>query len=165
VIRELDMNSMLAEIVASMQFAIGQAGTVVELDDLPPAQGDQVQITQVFSNLLGNSLKYVDPERPGRIRVSGCREASDVVYSVEDNGIGIAEEHQQSIFQIFHQLNPQKGTGDGLGLTIVRRVLDRHGGRIWVESTPNKGSTFFVALPVVSTGTVESKSAKPKRPR
>jgi PAS domain S-box-containing protein len=165
VVRQLDMNSMLGEIVAAMQFAIGQAGAVVELDDLPPAQGDQVQITQVFSNLLGNALKYIDPNRPGRIRVSGGREASDVVYSVEDNGIGIAKEHQQSIFQIFHRLNPQQGTGDGLGLTIVRRVLDRHGGRIWVQSTPNKGSTFFVALPVVTTKIVESKGAKPKRPR
>jgi len=146
-VRQLDMNQMLSEIVASMQFAIDQAGASVQVDWLPPCQGDQMQINQVFSNLLNNALKYLDPNRPGAIRVCGQEEPDRVVYSIEDNGIGIAAEHQDSIYKIFHRLDPQRGTGEGLGLTIVRRVLDRHHGKIWVESEVNEGSKFYVSLP------------------
>jgi PAS domain S-box-containing protein len=163
-VRELDMNQLLTDIVASMQFAIGQAGAIVELDNLPPCHGDQIQITQVFSNLLDNALKYLDPSRSGQIRVSGREESGEVVYAVEDNGVGIAEEHQQSIYQIFHRLNPQKGSGDGLGLTIVRRVIDRHCGRIWVRSVPDQGSAFYVALPKVNAVKAAAKRPKPKHP-
>jgi len=106
-----------------------------------------MQINQVFSNLLNNSLKYLDPNRPGVIRVCGQEEPDRVVYSIEDNGIGIAAEHQDSIYKIFHRLDSQRGTGEGLGLTIVRRVLERHHGKIWVESEVNEGSKFYVSLP------------------
>ena len=97
-----------------------------------------MQINQVFSNLLDNALKYLDPNRLGVIRVCGQEEPDRVVYSIEDNGIGIAAEHQDSIYKIFHRLDPRRGTGEGLGLTIVRRVLDRHRGKIWVESEVNE---------------------------
>jgi len=160
-IRQLDMNQILADIVASMQFAILQAGAAVEVGTLPPCQGDQTQINQVFSNLLDNALKYLDSNRPGEIRVSGREESAEAIYSVEDNGIGIAEEHQESMYQIFHRLHPQHGSGDGLGLTIVRRVVDRHNGKIWVASSPGRGSTFYVALPTVrrQEGRVGSEAA------
>jgi light-regulated signal transduction histidine kinase (bacteriophytochrome) len=164
-IRHLDMNQMLAGIVASMQFAIERAGATVQLDPLPPCHGDQLQISQVFSNLLDNALKYLDPTRPGKIRVSGHEEPQEVVYSVQDNGVGIAEEHQQSIFQIFHRLNPQTGTGEGLGLTIVRRVVDRHSGKIWVESTPNDGSAFYLLLPTPNADGSNHGGPMPKLPR
>jgi len=146
-IRQLDMNQMLSEIVTSMQFAIDEAGASVQVDSLPPCQGDQMQINQVLSNLLSNALKYLDPNRPGVIRVCGREEPHRAVYSIEDNGIGIAAEHQDSIYKIFHRLDPRRGTGEGLGLTIVRRVLDRHRGKIWVESEVNEGSKFYVSLP------------------
>ena len=81
------------------------------------------------------------------IRFRGQEEPDRVVYSIEDNGIGIAAQHQDSIYRVFHRLDPQRGTGEGLGLTIVRRILDRHRGKIWVESEPNKGSTFYLSLP------------------
>jgi signal transduction histidine kinase len=164
-IRQLDMNRLMADIVASMQFAVGQAGAVVEVEALPQCQGDQMQITQVFSNLLDNALKYLEPNRLGRIRVSGREDSTQAVYSVEDNGLGIAEEHQQSIYQIFHRLNPHIGNGEGLGLTIVRRVIDRHRGKIWVESTPGQGSTFFVALPTIGNVTKEPEQVARNRPR
>lgn len=146
-ISQLDMNQICSKIVTSMQFAIQQVGASVQVDTLPPCQGDEVQITQVFSNLLDNALKYLDPDRRGVIRVSGKERSGAVVYSVEDNGIGIAEQHEGAIYKIFHRLDPQSGTGEGLGLTIVRRVLDRHGGKIWLKSVPNKGSKFYVSLP------------------
>lgn len=146
-IHQLDMNQMLSEIVWSMQFAIEQAGASVQVDLLPPCRGDQMQINQVFSNLLNNALKYLDPNRLGVIRVCGQEEPDRVVYSIEDNGIGVAAEHQDSIYRIFHRLDPQRGTGEGLGLTIVRRVLERHHGKIWVESEVKEGSKFYVSLP------------------
>ena len=146
-IRPLDINQMLSEIVASRQFAIEQAGASVQVDSLPNCSGDELQINQVFSNLLDNALKYLEPNRLGVIRVCGQEEPNQVVYSIEDNGIGIAAQHQDSIYKVFHRLDPQRGTGEGLGLTIVRRILDRHGGKIWVESEVNEGSKFYLSLP------------------
>jgi PAS domain S-box-containing protein len=146
-IEQLDMNQMVAEIVKSMEFSVEQAGAGVQVDALPPCRGDATQLGQVFSNLLDNALKYLDPSRPGVIRVSAHQKRNEVVYCVEDNGIGIDAEHQDVIFGLFYRLNPDRGAGQGLGLTIVRRSLDRQGGKIWLESTPNQGSKFFVSLP------------------
>jgi signal transduction histidine kinase len=146
-IEQLDMNQMVAEIVKSMEFSVEQAGAGVQVDALPPCRGDATQLGQVFSNLLDNALKYLDPSRPGVIRVSADQKRNEVVYCVEDNGIGIDAEHQDAIFGLFYRLNPDRGGGQGLGLTIVRRSLDRQGGKIWLESTLNQGSKFFVSLP------------------
>ena len=97
-IEQLDMNRMVAEIVKSMEFSIEQAGAGVQVDALPPCRGDATQLGQVFSNLLDNALKYRDPSRPGGIRVSAHQKRNEVVYCVEDNGIGIDAEHQDAIF-------------------------------------------------------------------
>ena len=120
------------------------------VEDLPPCYGDEAQINQVFSNLLGNALKFLDPKRRGVIRISGRAEKEQVVYCVEDNGIGIAEKDKDAIFEIFRKLNPDDKRGEGLGLVIVSKILDRHGGKVWVESEPGKGSKFFVSLPDIS---------------
>ena len=149
-IDSLDMNELLAKVVDASEFQIKQAGAELDMGDLPPCKGDAVQVNQVFSNLLGNALQYLDPKRPGAIRISGRVEGKQSLYCVEDNGIGIAPAHQQNIFEIFHRLDPSKGEGEGLGLTIVQQILGRLSGEIRVESKPGEGSRFRVTLPAAA---------------
>jgi chemotaxis family two-component system sensor kinase Cph1 len=146
-IGRLDMQAMVAGISRTMEFQIKQAGAALRVQTLPDCLGDATQINQVFSNLLDNAVKYLDPARPGVITVAGRLEADRAVYVVRDNGIGIAPEHQVKIFEIFHRLNPSRSEGEGLGLTIAQRILERQSGKILVESEPGKGTAFFVSLP------------------
>ena len=147
-IEKLNMKDLMAEVVDGFEFKTKRAGVKLDVGRLPQCQGDRAQINQVFSNLIGNALKYLDPERPGIIRISGRKEDNKAVYTVEDNGIGIAPEHQEMVFQIFQRVDPTASSGEGLGLTIVRRILERHGGKTWLESEPGRGSRFHVALPI-----------------
>jgi signal transduction histidine kinase len=129
-----------------MEFQIQKTGVKLAVEPLPECMGDATQINQVFSNLLDNAIKYRDPGRPSAIWVSGQVEDHRCVYCIRDNGTGIPRDHQSKIFEIFHRLNPSMGEGEGLGLTIAQRILERQNGRIWVESEPGKGSSFFVSL-------------------
>jgi len=145
----LEMNALLTEIVAAMKFQLNEAKAEVRVGPLPDCYGDSGQTSQVFANLLDNALKYRDPARPLRVTVTGRIEDGQAVYAVADNGIGIAPEHQPKVFDIFHRLNPDHTIGEGLGLTIAQRVLERQKGRIWIESREGEGSVFYVALPAV----------------
>jgi len=145
--RKLDMNAMLQQILRTMEFQIQKTGAAIELGPLPECVGDTGQVNQVFSNLLDNALKYLDPRRPGQIAITGRVEQGQAIYALRDNGIGIAPAHQARVFEIFHRLHPEHGHGEGLGLTIAQRILERQNGRIWVESASGGGSTFYVSLP------------------
>ena len=147
------MNAMLSGIAQAMEFQIQQAKARVRITEVPDCLGDSTQINQVFSNLLDNAIKYLDPKRTGLISVSGRIEEGRSVYIVRDNGIGIARAHQAKIFEIFHRLDPSRGTGEGLGLTIAQRILERHNGGIRVESEPGNGASFFVSLPAPARAT------------
>ena len=147
-LESLEMSRLLEAVVASLGFQIREAAARVEVDPLPDCRGDADQINQVFTNLLDNAMKYRDPTRPLQIRVTGRAEGRRVVYCVEDNGRGIAPEHQSGVWELFHRLNPREDAeGEGVGLTLVRRIVERHNGEVWLESEPGKGSRFFVALP------------------
>lgn len=145
----LDMNELMAQVASVAEFRIREANVALCLHPLPSCLGDAVQVTQVFTNLLDNALKFLHPHRPGEITISGCMENGRSVYCVADNGEGVALEHQETIFQLFHQVDRGEKDGEGLGLSITRQVLFRLEGKIWVASEPGKGSRFYVSLPSV----------------
>ncbi|MHC4552351.1 MAG: sensor histidine kinase [Planctomycetota bacterium] len=147
-IGQIDMNDLLRRIVETFRFKIKESGAILTVDDLPGCRADEVLLNQVFSNLVGNALKYLAPERKGEIHISGYIEDNMSVYCVQDNGIGIDPKHVEKIFELFHRLNPHDAAGgEGLGLSIAMRILDRLDGSIRVESESGKESRFFVSLP------------------
>lgn len=146
-IKRIDMDAMLASIAQTVEFQFKQAGVVLKVEPLPNCRGDATQVNQVFSNLVDNAIKYRSPDRPGLIQVSGAVDNGRCIYAVKDNGIGIAPDHQAKVFEIFHRLNPSASDGEGLGLTIAQKILERQDGKIWVESISGEGSVFFVSLP------------------
>lgn len=149
-IESLNMNQLLAQLRDGLQYQIQQSGAEITLENLPPCRGDRTQIGQVFTNLLDNALKYRHRLRPCRIRVSCCRNGKDqVVYAVQDNGMGIPKQHFSRIFAMFHRLHPKDTIGEGIGLPATLRLLQRNQGQIWVESVEGVGSTFLVTLPAV----------------
>jgi two-component system, chemotaxis family, sensor kinase Cph1 len=150
-IEPLDMAQMLRHIARTMEFQVSRAGATIEIGSVPSCLGDAVQVNQVFSNLMDNALKYLSQERAGRIQVSGWVENGQAIYRVTDNGIGIAPEHEAKVFEIFQRLNPSSGTGEGLGLAIAQKIIERLNGKIWVKSEPGRGSKFYVSLPVADT--------------
>jgi PAS domain S-box-containing protein len=146
---ELDMQQLFEGIINSFRFRIRQKDIEITIDRVvPPCRADAVLVNQIFTNLIENAIKYRSPHRPAKIHISGEAKNETVVYCVRDNGIGIAPEHVDKVFEIFHRLNPESDQdGEGLGLTIVRRVLKRQDGQIWIESEPNTGTSVFVELP------------------
>lgn len=147
-IEPLDMNALLHQVVDSHRFQAKEAGAEITIEPLPDCMGDAAKTNQVFSNLMTNALKYLSSSRTGKITVSGYIDGSRSIYCVEDNGMGIDPAHHTRIFQMFNRACPDPAiTGDGLGLSIVTRILDGQDGEVWVESEADKGSRFFVSLP------------------
>jgi PAS domain S-box-containing protein len=146
---DVDISALMQEVASSLQAQLKERGIELSIaEDLPVIRCDRARIFQVFSNLVGNAIKYMGtPEEP-RIEVGYEDQGQAHCFYVKDNGIGIAPEHHQKIFESFQRLKEIKSQeGTGLGLSIVKRIVKNHGGRIWVESEKHKGSTFYFTLP------------------
>ncbi len=141
----VDTNSVVAEILASLHSSVVQSGATVTVAALPEVRGDRNAIAQVFANVVGNALKSLDSQRPGRIEISASADEPPV-FAISDNGIGIPEEYQRKIFRVFQHVHESRTRGEGMGLAIVRRIVERHGGRIWFDSKAGVGTTFFFTL-------------------
>ncbi len=143
---DVDLDTCVRELVAQVQSGAARPVEFV-VGALPHVHGDRDALERVFDNLIGNAVKYLDPDRPGRIEI-GCeqRTGDAVVVHIRDNGIGIAPENVERVFVPFARF--AGGQGEGIGLSLVRRVVDRHHGTIWIESGLGVGSTVFVRLPV-----------------
>jgi light-regulated signal transduction histidine kinase (bacteriophytochrome) len=147
----VDVTQVLAEAQTELIFQIQEKQIEIEIQpDLPKIWADRNRLVQVFANLIGNAVKYIGhPEKP-RIEI-GWNETDDTfIFYVRDNGIGIEKEYYEKIFGLFQILNPDPDktkSGTGVGLTIVKRIIKNHGGKIWLESVPGKGSTFYFSIP------------------
>lgn len=144
---EVNLDAALAKALENLQLFIKEKHAVITHDPLPMTYGDSGQLIQVFQNLIDNAIKFRSGEPP-RIHVSARIEGGECMCSVRDNGIGIAPEYLTRLFLLFQRLHTIKEyPGTGLGLAICKRIIERHGGKIWVESRPGKGSTFYFKIP------------------
>ena len=143
-----DCSGVLGRVLTDLEMAIEESGAVVTHGTLPEVMGDAAQLRQVFQNLISNAIKFRGQEPP-RIHVSCERSGDEWLFSVRDNGIGIDPQYADRLFVIFRRLHTKaEYPGTGIGLATCRRLVERHGGRIWLKSEPGKGSTFFFTLPV-----------------
>lgn len=141
-------DEVLDRVLLNLKLAVRDAGAIITRDPLPPVMADEVQLGQLFQNLLTNAMKFRGEKSP-RIQISAVQEGSVWKISVRDNGIGIAPEHADRIWVIFQRLHTKtEYAGTGIGLAICKKIAERHGGTIWVEPSPGGGSTFTFTIPV-----------------
>jgi len=142
-----DSGVALRRALSSLASAIARNGAVVTAESLPVVMADPGQLEQVFQHLIDNALKYRSPETAPSIQVSARLEKDRWIFSVRDNGIGIDRQYFERIFVIFQRLHSKnRYPGTGVGLALCKKIVERHGGQLWLESTPGQGSTFFFTL-------------------
>jgi len=146
-LREVALNTSVDLAMHNLQLAIQESGAAIETEALPTVFADHVQMTQLFQNLLANAIKYRGEDSP-RIRISAEQLEDEWVISVCDNGMGIPAEYKEYIFGVFKRLHGNAKSGTGVGLAICKSIVERHGGRIWVESEPDRGAAFKFTIPV-----------------
>lgn len=143
----VDSGKTLELALENLALAISESGALVTYDTLPVVRGDAIQLTQLFQNLVGNAIKFRRDEAP-RIHVVAERKAAEWVLSVRDNGIGFEEAYADKIFLIFQRIHGRNEyEGSGLGLALCKKIVERHGGHIWAESEPGRGSIFYFTIP------------------
>jgi PAS domain S-box-containing protein len=143
----VNCESVLEHVLRDLSKAIDESKAEITHDPLPIVFADQAQLASLFQNLIANSIRYRGSEPP-RIHVSAAKQDSEYVFAVRDNGIGIDPEYNEQIFVIFQRLHGRDVPGIGLGLALARRIVERLGGRIWVESEPGKGATFYFTVSI-----------------
>jgi signal transduction histidine kinase len=140
---------VLDEALGNLGPKLLETAAVVTREPLPTVMTDRTHLLQVFQNLIGNALKFRRAGEPPRVHIAAAREDGMAVFSVRDQGIGIASEHLEQVFELFQRLNPRgEYAGTGIGLAICKKIVEAHGGRMWVRSVPGEGSTFQFTLPL-----------------
>ena len=146
-----NVETVVSHALANLDAAISESGTTITHDPLPEVMGDEVQLTTLFQNLIANAIKFQDQMAP-EIHIGAKNQVNECLFSVRDNGIGIEPEHAERVFLIFHRLHGRNEyEGTGMGLATCKKIVERHGGRIWVESEPGKGSIFYFTIPLMQT--------------
>jgi PAS domain S-box-containing protein len=144
----VDLNETVQRVLKDLEVAIRETGAVVQVDRLPTITAEATQIRQLLQNLVGNALKFHKPGQPPAIEVTSRREADAWIFAVRDHGIGLDPQYRDRIFQIFQRLHTrQEYPGTGIGLAICKRIVERHGGTITVDSSPGDGATFTFTVP------------------
>ena len=147
-----DVNDIVGRVIDAMSSTIRQHDAVVLSQPLPACYGDPTAIEQIFGNLIGNAVNYLDPKRPGTVEIgvlpSDPGQPDFRTYYVKDNGLGIPADYLGKMFSAFNRLHADVAQGEGVGLALIKRIVMRHGGKIWVESTEGAGTTFYTSLPV-----------------
>lgn len=143
----IDAKIMVGDVVDACRFQLEASGVEVSVGDLPRVWADPVQLNQVFTNLVDNAVKYMGASAHKRIEVSCTTKGERYRFAVSDTGPGIAAKDQEKVFRLFARAGSNGTSGEGVGLATVRAIVNRHGGRIWVESTPGEGCTFYFTLP------------------
>ena len=143
----IDCNTVIKNVVLNLESVIQSTNAVIMSEPLPSVSGDETQLTQLFQNLISNGIKFHSDKKP-QININAQKTDSEWLFSVKDNGIGIEDIYKERIFVIFQRLHSRdEYPGTGIGLAICKKVVEKHGGRIWVESEPGKGSTFYFTIP------------------
>ena len=145
----------LEQALSNLRKALEASSAEVTYDPLPVVMGDAAQLTSLFQNLIGNAIKFRGTESL-KIHISAHPKEKEWIFSVRDNGIGIDPKQAERIFVIFQRLHTrQEYPGTGIGLAICKRIVERHGGRIWVESEPEKGASFYFTIPDAEQGFID----------
>jgi light-regulated signal transduction histidine kinase (bacteriophytochrome) len=146
---EVDMNGLVHEVVEELKPATAGRGVRVKIDGLPPAFTDRAMMRWAMVNLLSNAIKFTRPKAVALIEVGARTEGKETVYYVKDNGVGFDMQYVNKLFGVFQRLHgPAEFEGTGIGLAIVKRIITRHGGRVWAEGKVNEGATIYFALPI-----------------
>jgi PAS domain S-box-containing protein len=154
--KPVESHHVLGIAMANLETMIDETGTLVTSGDLPNVQADEPQLTQVFQNLISNGIKFRQASTTPRIHVSAQRIEDRWRFAVQDNGIGIDSKYKERVFVIFQRLHTRhEYPGTGIGLAMCKRIVHRHGGRIWFESTAGKGTTFYFTLPPIKREELE----------
>lgn len=146
-VENINVNDVMLWAKMNLHTAIAEAGAEITNDELPTVSFDQSQLLQLFQNIIGNAIKYRS-EQPPQIHVSATRKGDEWVFAISDNGQGFDPKYADRIFGVFKRLHGRDVPGTGIGLALCKRIVEKHGGRIWAESQPGKGSTFYFSVPV-----------------
>jgi PAS domain S-box-containing protein len=148
--KTVDMHSVMNTVLDNLKMTIAEKNAIVEVEtELPMVQANEMQMVQLMQNLVGNALKFCHEDKPPHVRIGAVRSGNEMIFSVADNCIGIEAQYLERIFVIFQRLHSREQyEGTGIGLAICRKIVETYGGRIWAESTPGEGATFFFTMPV-----------------